>query len=83
MLTDIENSRNIGAAVQVDVDALSGAVSTAISQAIRQHSNMPITGITTPNVPGAAHHQSCATGNGTTQVHSDDGQTSASGRKRR
>ena len=77
------NSGNVGAVVQVDVDALSGAVSTAISQAIRQHSNTPITGIATPNTPGAAHHQSCATDNGTTQVHSDDGQTSASGRKRR
>ena len=77
------NSGNVGAVVQVDVDALSGAVSTAISQAIRQHSNTPITGIATPDAPGAAHHQSCTMGNGTTQVHSDDGQTSASGRKRR
>ena len=76
------NSGNVGAVVQVDVDALSGALSTAISQAIRQHLNTPITGIATPNAPGAAHHQSCAMDNGTTQVHSD-GQTSASGRKRR
>ena len=75
------NSGNVGAVVQIHVDALSGAVSTAISQAIRQHSNTPIKGIATPNAPGAAHHQSCATDNGTTQVHSDNGQTSASGRK--
>ena len=76
------NGRNVGSVVQVDVDALSGAVSTAISQAIRQHSNPRITGSATPTMPAAGHAQSTATCSSITQaqVHSDDGQASTSGR---
>jgi hypothetical protein len=77
--------RGSGAVVQVDVDAFSGVVFTAISQAIRQHSSGTASnsaGIATAT-PGAGQPQSIAARSGTssTQVQLD-GQGS-SGRKRR
>lgn len=70
---------NSGNVIQVDVDALSGAVSTAITQAIRQHSNATSTGNATPITQGTGQLQSNAA-----QNQSGDGQASASaGRKRR
>ena len=75
-----------GGVVRVDVDALSGAVSTAVSQAIRQHTRSNV--INTGNAAepsGQPQSSTSASRIGTLLTQCDDEQpsTSSSGRKRR
>ena len=76
------SSGSVGPVIQVDVQALSGVVSTSITQAIREQSTVTSAGIAAVTQP-TQQFQTNTPRTGTSQMGYDDGQASTSGRKRR